>query len=47
MNAYLTAAFIWWLQRQTLPYRRRAIERILRAFGASRSFALEISSNLY
>ena len=46
MNAYITTALIWWLKHQTLPYRRRAIERILRAFGASRSYALQVSSNL-
>ena len=46
MNAFITSTMIWWLKRQTLPYRRRAIERILRAFGASRSYALQVSSNL-
>lgn len=46
MNARITSLMIFWLKCQTLPYRRRSVERILRAFGASRSYALEIAMSL-
>lgn len=42
----MTKLVIWWLRRLPLAYRRRTVERILRAFGSSRSYATQVATSL-
>lgn len=42
----MTKLFIWWLGRLPLAYRRRVFERMLKAFGASRSYATKVASSI-